>query len=119
MTRLAVMARVKVTPGADQWVPISGVTRRRLTGQVTSPVHVPKGAARSEPHRHPGRTACTAGTGTPYGKVRVVPGGVPGVQVVRVGPGGAQHTSVDECIYGALLPLSQARAGARTVPEQC
>ena len=76
MTLLAVMAMYRVTRGAGQRVPISGATGRLLTGQVVLAGSLSTGAAKSEPHRGPGRRAAD-GDGV-YGMVAGA-GGVPGV----------------------------------------
>ena len=100
MARLAVMALLAVTRGAVRGVPISGASGAYLTGQLTCPVHVSPGAARSEPHRYPRPVVRGVQCSYVYRyRVRVVQG-VPGVQGCRVVPRCARNTGVDECIYG-------------------
>ena len=50
MAALAVIARYRVTQGACDRVPISGVCMACLTGQVTSLGSWSTGTAKSEPH---------------------------------------------------------------------
>ena len=49
-----------MTPGAVQGVPISGCYRARVSGQVTSPAGLSRGAGQSEPHG-----GAVAGRGVP------------------------------------------------------
>ena len=113
------MAGCRVTQGALAGVPISGLDWPGLTGQVTSGPYRATGAARSEPHGHPGttgRTACTSWL------VRVLGAGCrvvyPGCRAM-VGAGYAHHTYEDECIYGLLLGQGRAGAGPGQWLEQC
>ena len=62
MAQVAVMALFPVTQGACHGVPISGVPGPVLTGQLTKPMSLSTGAARSEPRAIPDTAAaCRAG----------------------------------------------------------
>ena len=83
MTLLAVMALSLVTPGAVSGVPISGQYGVRVLGQVTSAVHVSRGAARSEPHGQSSGTAAASSTAMMVGECRVVRVVYPGCRVCQ------------------------------------
>ena len=86
MAVLAHLARYRVTLGADQWVPISGVMGACLRGQVTRPGYWSTGAARSEPRAPCATPAGTLSTLTYRPGGAGVPGGVPGVRGARGAP---------------------------------
>ena len=103
MTPLPVIGPYWVTPGACQWVPISGVTRPGIAGQVTRAGDVSTGAARSEPSGHPSRAwwrerrdVWELGAGCGTGCTR-------GVRGARGDTRCAHHTRMDECIYGQAI----------------
>ena len=116
---MPVRARCRVTRGAVTEVPISGARVPCLTGQVTSRASMSKGAAKSEPSGHPAllRPLHRRRVRTTVRQRRA--GCTRGERGVRVSAGGAHHTRGNECIYGVILRLGWARAGPRTVQEQC
>ena len=96
------MARFQVTRGAVWQVPISGARVPYLTGQGTRLVHVPMGAAKSEPRAT--RRPAPRGAPTPCAH----PGASPAARCTR-GAGGcrvvprcAHCLGGDECIYGVF-----------------
>ena len=116
---LAVIGPNRVTPGAGQWVPISGCSMVYLVGQVTCPASLSTAAARSEPSGLLRRTTGTPGTMCTPVRRRARVHGVPGVQVVQVSTRGARSHRVRTSAYTGTPKARLGQAGAGAVLERC